>query len=176
MRLIPLTLTLLVLGATCVAGAQVRPHPRRIKASSVTVVLSPQALAETQTNLIRAIATMKSALPIYNGDRVKAIHMAVNALNIVDRQISGANAPARQVPKVHDEVPPKQARRRYSAQQIAASQAAMSRGVEALSRAATNYREAIGSVGRKNNGIVRARNLISHAEGEATTAVAIYSD
>lgn len=166
-----LTTVLVALSLTAIGFCQAtqpiqrvpRPHVRRQAQTA-----NPQALATIQSSLAAAIQSMTSALPIYDGYRVKSIHAAHKALMIVDRMISGANVQVRPKPTVHDHVKSTKAHSRYSQQQIASSQAAMQQGLADLQQALSG--PAI--TGKQAS---KAAALVQTAITDATTAIQIHS-
>ena len=171
MKLATLSASILVIACCGIASAQGRPRARQATAKPV---FNSQALAATQADLVAAISSMTSALPIYDGDRVKSIHLAHRALLIVDHEIAGNKAAARQTPKVHDHVPSKNAHVKYTPQQVAASQAAMNQGLQSLNKAASDYQAAAGGASA-NKGASKAYGFIGQAIGEANAAIAIHN-
>ena len=104
MKIANLTLTVLAIAACSATYAQGKP---RMREATARPVFNAQALAAVQSDLGSAIAAMTSALPIYDGDRVKSIHFAHRALVIVDGELAGGKAAFRKQPKVRDHVPSK---------------------------------------------------------------------
>ena len=133
---------------------------------------NPQALAALQQDLINAIETMKSALPIYDGNRVRSIHQAHEALVIVDRAIAGANAVVRAKPTASDTIASKTAHTKYTPQQIAASQATMRKGYAALQQAYKDLQVAAGS--NPNQKAINVNKHLQTAGTEATKAIALH--
>ena len=82
---------------------------------------NPQSLSALQNDLSTAIQYMEAALPIYDGNRVKAIHAAHRALAIVDKAIN-ANAGPRNMSKAKDHVASGSAKGKYNNESISQSQ------------------------------------------------------
>ena len=174
MKIANLTLTVLAIAACSATYAQGKP---RMREATARPVFNAQALAAVQSDLGSALAAMTSALPIYDGDRVKSIHFAHRALVIVDGELAGGKAAFRKQPKVRDHVPSKTAHAKYTPQQIAASQTAMNQGLQYLQKAASDYQTATGGVTgtSANSRVTKAAGLIGQAIGEATAAIAIHA-
>lgn len=171
MKLATLTISSLVVVLACTAAAQTRQT--RVQ-KETKPVFNTQALSATQADLSAAISSMTSALPIYDGDRVKSIHFAHRALLIIDHQLSGGKSAPRQKPAAHDHVPSKTAHAKYTPSQIASSQAAMNQGLQSLNKAMTDYQSAV-AVRTTNKGVTNAANMISQAISEANQAIAIHA-
>ena len=171
MKLLRPTLALMIV----VAVASMAQAQTGVRGTGRTVAVppNPQALAALQTDLVNAIESMKSALPIYDGNRVHSIRAAHEALIIVDHAISGANAMKRQVPNVKDQVSSGQAHTQYTAQQIAASQASMRKGYAALQQAYKDLQAAAGS--NPNAKALKVNAHLQTAGTEATKAIAIHA-
>jgi hypothetical protein len=171
----PIALTIsaviaLTLGLTTVSHAQVqRPNNHRRHAASTT---NPQALAALQTDLQNAITSMTSALPIYDGNRVRSIHAAHRALILVDKAISGNRALVRPKPTVRDHIASGKAKGKFSAQQIAASQAAMQQGLAALTQAQADLTVAAGTNPGKR--AYEVNNHLKTAVAEANAAINLH--
>lgn len=168
MKLATLTITSLLIAGSCVSSAQLQHARRQTKPTFNT-----QALAATQSDLIAAISSMTSALPIYDGNRVRSIHLAHRALVMIDRQLSGAQTQQRKAPMVRDHIASKTAHSKYTPQQIAASQAAMNQGLQSLNKAASDYQVAAGNTNAK--GPVAAFGFINQSIREANAAIAIHN-
>jgi len=132
-----------------------------------------QALAALQQDLINAIETMKSALPIYDGNRARSIHQAHEALVIVDRAIAGANAVVRPKPTATDNIASKTAHTKYTQQQIVASQATMRKGYAVLQQAYKDLQVAAGA--NPNQKAVNVNTHLQTAGSEATKAIALHA-
>lgn len=141
--------------------------------TSPAVPANPQALSALQQDLITAIDAMKSALPIYDGNRVRAINQSHQTLLIVDKAISGVNALKRVKPSATDHVPSSSAHSRYSTQQIETSQANMKRGYAALQQAWKDMQAAAGS--NPNRQAINASKHLQIAQSEASTAIALHA-
>ena len=142
-----------------------------------TVISGPTnqtGLNAIQSDLISAIGSMKSALPIYDGNRVRAIHAAHNALVLVDHAIAGARAAKRPSPTVTDHVKFANAKSKYNQQQIAASQTSMEEGLNYLKLAYRDLEATVGSTPNKQG--IKAGELIQKSEREAATALALHGN
>ena len=134
--------------------------------------VSPQGLAAVQQDLVVAIKSMESALPIYKGDRVKSIRLASRALLMVDRGLYGAKAKVRPVTTARDHVAAESAKTRYTPNQIAASQTAMNEGLTALAAAEEDFQKSVNNnPGKKGVALLK---LIDDSAAEAKTAIAIH--
>jgi len=149
-------------------GAQAQGGRRHLAA----IPPSPRALGALQQDLIIAIDSMKSALPIYDGNRVKAIHASHEALVIVDNAISGASAMVRTRPVVKDHIPSGTAHSKYTPQEIATSQTAMKKAYSTLQQAWKDLQTAAGS--NPNQKAKRVATYIQTAGNEVTKALALH--
>ena len=174
MKLLRPTLALMiVISVTASATAQIGVWRKRGN-TTVTVPANPQALSALQQDLINAIEAMKSALPIYDGNRIHSIREAHAALLIVDRAIAGANTQARPALKLKDEAASATAKTTYSAQQISASQANMQKGYSALEQA---WKDLVIAAGSSPN--QKAYSVAKHVEtagSEASKAISLLAN
>jgi len=151
------------------AQGPARPGRQIPKLASPAVV---KALNALQQDLVDAIASMKTALPIYDGNRVRSIRAAHTALVLVDRAIYGTKAVARENPNVNDQVSSGKAKGKYTAQQIAESQTNMRQGLTFLQSAWTDLQAAVGSTPNKQGVLVSGH--LQKAINEATTAIGLH--
>jgi hypothetical protein len=161
-----------LLGLTVVIALVFGPGSAMAQRRGVINPPNPQALSALQTDLVNAIDSMKSALPIYDGNRVRSIRAAHAALVIVDRAISGAQTKARPMPTVNDAVGSKGAKGKYTQAQISASQTNMTNGLASLQTAWKDMQVAAGS-----NPNQRAKNAANHLQvaiTEAKTAISLH--
>jgi len=172
MKIIRLMLALMIVAAFA-APAPAQNVVRRGRPNIAAVPPNPRSLVALQQDLINAIESMKAALPIYDGDRVRAIHAAHAALVIVDREINGPNGATRTVPTVKDSVKSGSAHTQYSAQQISDSQASMRKGLSTLQQSMSDLKGATGS--NPNQKGVRVSNHIRLAIAEASKAISIHA-
>jgi hypothetical protein len=171
MKLARLTLALLTAVALAAAApAQTYYHGRQRNA---VVPPNAQSLAALQQDLINAIEAMKTALPIYDGNRVRSIHAAHAALVIVDREINGPKGATRALPVVNDGVKSASAKSQYNGEQISASQTNMQKGLAALQQAMKDLVGATGS--NPNQKGIRVSNHLKIATAEATKAISLHS-
>jgi hypothetical protein len=169
----PALALMIVISVAGSASAQIGVWHRR-GVTTAAVPANPQALNALQQDLITAIESMKAALPIYDGNRVHSIHSAHEALVVVDHAIAGANAPARQAPKIKSEGAYGTAKSTYSQQQIAVSQANMEKGYAALQQAWKDLQVAAGS--NPNQKAVKVSNLLQTAGSEAKKAISLHGN
>jgi len=146
---------------------------RKVIRSNATTQVNP-SLSALQTDLISAITAMKAALPIYDGNRVRSIHAAHNALVIVDHALLGAKASFRAKPMVNDNVRFKTAHSRYSSDQIAASQSQMQSGLSYLQSAWKDLQNAVGA--NPNTSGLKVGDDLQTAAAEATAAIALHAN
>ena len=132
-----------------------------------------QALPALQGDLEVAIESMKAALPIYDGYRVRSINQAHETLVLVDRAISGANAARRIKPSVTDHVGSANAHSKYTPQQIQASQTNMRKAADALAQAWKDLQSAAGS--NPNQLAVKAANHLKLSQTDCGKAISIHS-
>ena len=159
--------------ASVAASASAQGGNRRRIVTPPAVPANPQALSALQQDLITAIDSMKSALPIYDGNRVRAIHQAHQTLQIVDKAISGVNALKRAMPAVTDHVPSGTAHAKYNSQEIQTSQASMRKGLAALQQAWKDMQSAAGS--NPNRQAINASKHLQTSQSEASTAIALHA-
>ncbi len=114
-----MTLVRSLLGLTLVAALGFGVFGSAVAQRRGFIPPNPQALPVLQQDLIGAIESMKSALPIYDGNRVRSIRAAHAALVLVDQAISGVNAKVRPQPNVKDEIT-NRARQRQKAHRVRA--------------------------------------------------------
>ena len=145
----------------------------RHRMTAPAVPANPQALSALQQDLITAIEEMKSALPIYDGNRVRAINQAHLTLLIVDKAIAGVNAMKRVKPSVTDHVPSGTAHSKYTAQEIQASQTSMRKGYAALQQAWKDMQTAAGS--NPNKQAINASKHLQTSQSEANTAIGLHA-
>jgi len=167
MKILRLTLAMLVVASFIAAApAQVVIRGgRRVPA----VPPNPQSLMALQQDLINAIESMKTALPIYDGNRVRSIHAAHAALVIVDREINGPKAATRTLPTVKDGGK----RSDYTSGQITGSQTNMRNGYAGLQQALKDLVGAMGS--NPNQKGLRVKAHIQTASAEATNAIQLHA-
>ena len=174
MKYLPVTIAVSFgLTLATIAPAQVIIQRHGHKNVIRTTTINP-ALTALQGDLISAITSMKAALPIYDGNRVRAIHATHNALVLVDHAMLGPKASARVRPTVSDNVKFKQAHAKYSADQIAASQANMQNGLGYLQAAWKDLQTAVGS--NPNNAGLRVGDDLQKAVAEANAALALHAN
>jgi hypothetical protein len=164
---------LFLVAAACGAFAQTTPvtHPKG-QHHSPGMAANPQALAALQTDLAAAIQSMETALPIYDGNRVRSIHAAHRALAIVDKAIN-VGATARPASTAKDHVPSSSAKGKYSNESIAQSQTNMRQGLGSLGSAQKDLQAAAGSTPNKH--ALEVQKLLNKAVSEATTAIGLHS-
>ena len=165
------TLAILVIGI--VAATATAQGNYRHRTTAPTIPANGQALSALQQDLVTAIEAMKSALPIYDGNRVRAINQAHQTLLIVDKALSGVNAVKRIKPTVTDHVASSSAHTKYTAKQIEASQASMKKGYAALQQAWKDMQAAAGS--NPNRQAINASKHLQTAQTEANTAINIHA-
>jgi len=161
----------IVLSAVAVASAQTNYRHRLTGGPAVPA--NPQALAALQLDLINAIEQMKVALPIYDGNRMRAIRQTHAALIIVDQAIAGANAVVRAKPTATDTVASGSVKTKYTKDQISSSQASMRKAYATLQQAYKDLQAAAGS--NPNQKAVKVNAHLQSAGSEATKAIAIYA-
>lgn len=133
---------------------------------------NPRALAALQTDLTAAIRAMETALPIYDGNRVRSIHAAHRALVLVDKAIN-RNATARPASKAKDHVASGTARSQYNNESMAQSQMNMRQGLGSLASAQKDLQAAAGSTPNKH--AFEVQKLLNKAVSEANTAIGLHS-
>ncbi len=171
MKLLPTLLAAsLAVVAAGFASAQTTNH--RVRLRGAVIAPNPQSLNALQTDLINAIEELKTALPIYDGNRVHAIHQVHEALVLVDQAIAGANATVRVKPAVKDTVGSTTAHSKYTKQQIQSSQATMRDAQSILKRAWDDLQSAAGS--NPNQKAIRVGNHLKNANKELTAAIALH--
>ncbi|MDR3692190.1 MAG: hypothetical protein P4L46_22605 [Fimbriimonas sp.] len=171
------SLMLVSLVATIVGTAGAQSSIRRGHAHNSVTTSNPavtQAISSLQQDLIAAVAAMKAALPIYEGNRVRSIHAAHASLVIVDHVMYGKNAAVRPKPSVTDHVAAKHAKSKYTAQQIEASQESMKQGLAALQAAVKDLQVAEGNTPNRQGAIVS--NHLQKAIQDATTAISLHAN
>jgi hypothetical protein len=156
----------LSLGANA-QGVSAGRHPSRPGTTNAI-----QALSVLQVDLQSAIQSMTAALPIYDGNRVRAIEAAHRALLIVDKAAS-KRATVRPAPRVKDSMASGRAHSRYSAAQIGQSQTSMQHGLASLDEATKALQIAVGSTPNPQG--VKVSEEIQTAIDEATAAIAIHA-
>lgn len=162
MKTLRRTLAALVVASFIAAApAQVVVRGRRVPA----VPPNPQSLVALQHDLVSAIDTMKAALPIYDGNRKRAIHAAHAALVIVDREINGPTGATRPLPTVNDN----EKHTKFTPSEITGSQTNMRNGYAALQQALKDLVGATGSNPNQKGARVKAHLLT--ASSEAATAI-----
>jgi hypothetical protein len=172
MKLFQIGLSILAASTVFSASAQTIVIPRHSGHRSLMAGVNQRGIAGVQEDLIAAIKSMESALPIYDGDRVKSIRFAHRGLAMIDRALYGAKASLRPQSKARDQVSSKSAHSQYSSAQIQASQTAMEQGYQALSAAYDALRTAVNNNPGKKG--VELANLIEQSGSEAKTAMAIH--
>lgn len=125
------------------------------------------AVDALEADLTAARRAMSSALPIYEGHRAKSMEIVHRAIRIVDKREGEAVAP------VKDHVHHTMARKKYSADQIAASQAEMNQGLGSLNQALTDLNAV--AAGNKGKAVQNMSKLISAAIAQAQTAITLYN-
>jgi hypothetical protein len=167
MKILRLTLALLVVASIAAAApAQVIRGGRR---NGPAVPPNPQALVALQSDLIKAIESMKTALPIYDGNRVRSIHAAHAALVIVDREINGPSGATRPVPSVKDG----EKRSKYTPSEVTGSQTNMRNALSLLKQGTVDLTGATGSNPNQKGAKVRAHLQV--AISEATIAIQLHA-
>ena len=164
--------TAIVSGATAQVNQGVHPRGQHRNPTTQGTPANPQALAALQTDLTTAIQAMETALPIYDGNRVRSIHAAHRALALVDKAIK-LNATARPASKAKDHIPSGTAHGKYNAQAIAQSQTNMRQGLGSLTSAQKDLQTAAGSTPNKH--AFEVQKLLSKAISEANTAIGLHS-
>jgi hypothetical protein len=168
MKILRLMLALLVVASfAATAPAQVIIHRGRRNVPAVPP--NPQGLVALQQDLIKAIESMKSALPIYDGNRVRSIHAAHAALVIVDREINGPTGATRPVPTVKDG----EKRSKYTPSEVTGSQTNMRNALALLQQGTKDLSAATGSNPNQKGAKVRAHLQV--AISEATIAIQLHA-
>jgi hypothetical protein len=172
MKLLRSSVSLVLFASVAIAAFGQSNYARGRNRSNV-IPPNPQALATMQVDLTNAIEAMKVALPIYDGDRVKSIHEAHEALLIVDQAKDGINAIVRVKPNPKDNVTSASAHSKYTKDQIVSSQTTMRKAYKLLQQAWKDLQLASGS--KPNKKAVSAANHLLAAGTEANKAIAIHA-
>jgi hypothetical protein len=164
-------LALLLVGSLAAGATAQNSHAGRHPNKPV-VSNAIQALSVLQVDLQSAIQSMSGALPIYDGNRVRAIQAAHRALLIVDKA-SNPRATVRPAPRVKDSLRSGQAHHRYSTAQISQSQTSMQRGLTSLQEATTALQIAIGNTPNPQG--LKVAQEIQTAIEEAQNAIQMHA-